>query len=78
MRLVGNRKLFFLTEKLNQLIATNYYRDLGKFGKFIDYFWLIDLPFIVIFALDILIRTYYMSRPLDPFKLVGSNIATLV
>ena len=57
-------EISFFDREIKPLIATNYYRDLGKFGKFIDYFWLIDLPFIVIFALDILIRTYYMSRRL--------------
>ena len=52
----------FFDSEIKPLIATNYYRDLGRFGKFVDYFWLIDLPFVIIFALDILIRTYFTSR----------------
>ena len=52
----------FFDREIKPLIATNYYRDLGRFGKFVDYFWLIDLPFVIIFALDILIRTYFTSR----------------
>ncbi len=55
-------EISFFDKEIKPLIATNYYRDLGKFGKFVDYFWLIDLPFIIIFALDILIRTFYISR----------------
>ena len=51
----------YFDSEIKPLIATNYYRDLGRFGN-VDYFWLIDLPFIVIFALDILIRTFYYSR----------------
>ena len=52
----------FFDSEIKPLIATNYYRDLDRFGKFVDYFWLIDLPFVIIFALDILIRTYFTSR----------------
>lgn len=52
---------FFNTE-IYPLIARNYYRDIGRFGRFVDYFWLVDLPFIIVFALEILARTYYTSR----------------
>ena len=57
-------EISFFDSEIKPLIATNYYRDLGRFGKFVDDFWLIDLPFIVIFALDILIRTLFTSRRL--------------
>lgn len=52
---------FFNTE-VRSLIERNYYRDIGRFGGFVDYFWLIDLPFIILFTLEILARTYYSSR----------------
>ena len=55
----------FFDSEIKPLIATNYYRDLGRFSKFVDYFWLIDLPFVIIFALDILIRTYLTSRSIS-------------
>ena len=54
----------FFDSEIIPLIATNYYRDLGRFGKFVDDFWLIDLPFVIIFALDILICTFFTSRRL--------------
>ena len=54
-------EISFFDSEIKPLIATNYYRDLSRFGKFINYFWLIDLPFAIAFALDILIRTYFTS-----------------
>jgi hypothetical protein len=52
----------FFNTGIRPLIGRNYYRDIGRFGGFVDYFWLIDLPFIILFALEILARTYYTSR----------------
>ncbi|MBE9167219.1 hypothetical protein IQ238_06635 [Pleurocapsales cyanobacterium LEGE 06147] len=56
------QELNFFNTELRPLIEANYYRDINRFGQFIDYFWLIDLPFIILFALDIIIRTYRISR----------------
>jgi hypothetical protein len=55
-------ELAFFDQKLRPLIAANYYRDLNLIGKFVDRFWWIDTPFMLIFALDILIRSYRVSR----------------
>jgi len=48
--------------KIKPLIATNYYRAMGENGEFTDNFWKIDLPFIIIFAIEFLARTYTISR----------------
>lgn len=56
------QELNFFNIQLRPLIEANYYRDIDRFGQFIDYFWLIDLPFIILFAGDIIVRTYYISR----------------
>ena len=48
--------------KIKPLIATNYYREIGDNGEFTDNFWQIDLPFIAIFAIEFLARTYFISR----------------
>jgi len=48
--------------KIKPLIATNYYRAIGENGEFTDNFWQIDLPFIAIFAIEFLARTYFISR----------------
>ncbi len=52
----------FFNSQISPLIQSNYYRDIGRFGNFINHFWLIDLPFVIIFALDFLTRTFYISR----------------
>jgi hypothetical protein len=55
-------ELSFFNTQVRPLMQTNYYRGLGISGKFIDRFWLIDLPFVTIFGLEFLIRTYSISR----------------
>jgi hypothetical protein len=55
-------KLIFFDRQIRPLIASNYYRDLGENGQYIDNFGLIDFPFGVIFALEFLARTWYISR----------------
>lgn len=52
----------FFNSQIRPLINSNYYRDIGRFGNFINRFWLIDLPFVIIFALEFLARTFYISR----------------
>ncbi|MFM7426716.1 MAG: hypothetical protein ACKO7W_17255, partial [Elainella sp.] len=52
---------FFQTE-IQPLLASNYYRQIGENGKFIDWFWRIDLWFGAIFAAEFLARTFYLSR----------------
>jgi hypothetical protein len=56
------QEINFFNAQIRPLIQTNYYRRIGVNGKFIDYFWLIDLPFVILFGLDFLVRTFYISR----------------
>ncbi|NEQ36155.1 MAG: hypothetical protein F6K40_07590 [Okeania sp. SIO3I5] len=44
------------------LIAKNYYRGIGESGGLTDYFSIIDFPFIIIFGLEFLGRTFSISR----------------
>lgn len=46
----------FWHEQIQPLMAANYYRRVNRLGYPIDYFWLIDLPFMLVFALDFVIR----------------------
>lgn len=55
-------EITFFNTQIRPLIQTNYYRGINTNGKFIDRFWLIDLPFVTIFGLEFLIRTFYISR----------------
>jgi len=56
------QEITWFDAKIKPLIATNYYRTIGENGEFTDNFWQIDLPFIAIFAIEFLARTYFISR----------------
>lgn len=55
-------EIHFFEADIRPLIETNYYRGLDINGHFIDRFWQIDLPFVILFALEFLSRTFYLSR----------------
>ncbi|ELR97749.1 hypothetical protein [Gloeocapsa sp. PCC 73106] len=55
-------ELDFFAREIEPLIATNYFRPVGVNGKPVDYFGLLDFPFFVIFGLEFLARTWYISR----------------
>jgi GGDEF domain-containing protein len=55
-------QLIFFNTRLRPLFETNYYRPIGENGEFIDHFGLIDFPFVVLFALEFLGRTWVISR----------------
>jgi hypothetical protein len=55
-------EIIFFNEEIEPLIATNYYRPYSETGDFVNYFWWIDLPFVIIFAVEFLGRTYYIHR----------------
>ena len=57
-----DREINFFNTNIRPLIVTNYYRGIGINGKFINKFALIDLPFVIIFGLDFLARTFSISR----------------
>ena len=52
---------WFETE-IQPLMAKNYYRGIGESGGLTDYFARIDVPFIIIFSLEFLGRTFLISR----------------
>ncbi|MDX2099882.1 MAG: hypothetical protein SFW36_19070 [Leptolyngbyaceae cyanobacterium bins.59] len=52
----------FFNREISPLLAANYYRPIGESGGPVDNFWIIDLPFILLFGLEFLARTYYLSR----------------
>jgi hypothetical protein len=56
------QEINWFDSQIKPLIATNYYREIGENSEFKDKFWLIDLPFIAIFAIEFLARTYLISR----------------
>lgn len=56
------REYQFYQSRIEPLLLTNYFRQIGEHGDFIDWFWLIDLPFVSIFALEMLTRCYFIRR----------------
>ncbi len=55
-------ELNFFNSQIKPLINSNYYRDIDRFGNFVNRFWVLDLPFGIIFALEFLARTFYIGR----------------
>ena len=56
------REIAFFETELKPLFETNYYRAIGENGGYVDYFGLIDFPFGVLFALEFLGRSWFISR----------------
>ncbi|MBH8564263.1 hypothetical protein I8748_19070 [Nostoc sp. CENA67] len=52
----------FFNKQIAPLIATNYYRKIGENGDFYNLFWLIDLPFVGLFAIELLGRCFILRR----------------
>lgn len=56
------QELAFFTREIRPLFETNYYRPIGENGELRDYFFLLDLPFMVLFGLEFLARTWLIKR----------------
>ncbi|MDF0556671.1 hypothetical protein PY364_26610 [Kamptonema sp. UHCC 0994] len=56
------QEIQWFNQEIKPLIATNYYRGLGENGESIELFWKIDRWFIIIFGLEFLGRTFFLSR----------------
>ncbi len=57
-----DNELRFFDREIRPLITVNYYRTIGENGELTDRFWLLDLPFVALFGLEFLARTFYLSR----------------
>lgn len=55
-------ELAFFRDNVQRLIETNYYRSIGENGKPTDLFFTIDAPFVALFGLEILLRSFLISR----------------
>ncbi|MEO0824965.1 MAG: hypothetical protein AAFX95_06850 [Cyanobacteria bacterium J06639_16] len=52
----------FFNEEIRPLMETNYFRGIGEDGGPLDLFWKLDRWFVAIFAVELLLRTLYLSR----------------
>ncbi|BAQ63746.1 hypothetical protein [Geminocystis sp. NIES-3709] len=64
-----SQQLSFFNEEIRPLINTNYYRPIGENGQFVNYFGLIDFPFIVIIFIDFVIRCLVISFRFNGVKI---------
>jgi hypothetical protein len=66
------QEINYFNQQLKPLITTTYYRQIGENGEFKDRFWLIDLPFLAIFATEFLGRIYLVKRRNPEFSYLES------
>jgi hypothetical protein len=57
-----NASSAFFNRQIAPLIRTNYFRGIGENGEPIDLFWKIDLWFVGLFGIELLARTWLLSR----------------
>ncbi|WP_246140389.1 hypothetical protein [Euhalothece natronophila] len=58
-----DRQMRFFDNQIAPLIETNYSRQIDpETGEFIDWFWYLDLPFVILFAFEFSVRTYIIHR----------------
>ncbi|WP_366828537.1 toll/interleukin-1 receptor domain-containing protein [Nostoc sp. NMS2] len=60
-----NQEINFFNQKIRPLISPNYYRSFGEDGEPVDNFWLIDLPFNIIFTVELLLHSLYVAKKLN-------------
>lgn len=63
--LASNRwksEIDWLNSTIKPLFETNFYRKTGENGEPINHFWILDAPFVILFLLEFLARTFYNSR----------------
>ena len=57
-----NAATTFFNRQIAPLMRTNYFRGIDENGAPIDLFWKIDLTFVVLFGIELLARTFALSR----------------
>ncbi|PSN19466.1 hypothetical protein C7271_07150 [filamentous cyanobacterium CCP5] len=70
-----SNEIAFFNQDVVPLIETNYYRRIGFDGGPLDWFWKIDMWFILIFAVELLARSFYISRKYKNFTLLDAIFA---
>jgi hypothetical protein len=55
-------EIAFFNDDIRPLIETNFFRRLAVHGGFLDWFWRIDIWFNLLFALELLARSFYLDR----------------
>ncbi|HEY9667115.1 MAG TPA: hypothetical protein V6C91_09935 [Coleofasciculaceae cyanobacterium] len=54
-------ELQFFDRQIRPLMQTNYFRLVDDYGQYVDKFWQLDGLFVSFFALEFLVRTFFIS-----------------
>ncbi|MEM6518582.1 MAG: hypothetical protein AAF722_04510 [Cyanobacteria bacterium P01_C01_bin.70] len=65
-------EIAFFNEEIVPLFETNYFRGIGENGQPRDDFWKIDGWFVSFFALELLLRSLYISRRYKNYTLLDA------
>lgn len=66
-------QLAFFADKIEPLLKINYYRRINANGLYIDYFWRIDLFFVIFFAFEYLARTFWIAKHTIYIRFIVGN-----
>ncbi|MEM6839435.1 MAG: hypothetical protein AAF609_21650 [Cyanobacteria bacterium P01_C01_bin.120] len=66
------QEITFFNEEIVPLFETNYFRGIGEDGQPQDDFWKIDGWFVSFFALELLLRSLYISRRYKNYTLLDA------
>ncbi|NER36890.1 MAG: hypothetical protein F6J93_23455 [Oscillatoria sp. SIO1A7] len=55
-------ELAFFEKEISFLLLANYYRHIGVYSDPINRFWLLDIPWIAFFLVEILVTTWWISH----------------
>ncbi|WP_414549833.1 hypothetical protein [Anabaena sp. CCY 0017] len=67
-----NEEIDFFNRQIRPLIASNYFRRIGENGDLLDNFWVIDLPFVLLFGAELLARSFYLRRRHPSFTWINA------
>lgn len=65
-------EISFFNKSIRPLFETNYFRGIAIDGGPIDRFWIIDAGFILLFAIELLARSFYLSRRYENLTLLDA------
>lgn len=55
-------ELAFFNQDFRPIMAANYFRPIDESGDFVDRFWIIDVWFVGLFAVDLLLRVVWIRQ----------------
>lgn len=66
------QEISYFNTEIRPLMETNYFRGIGEDGQPQDDFWRIDTWFVLFFAVELLARSFYVSRRYKNYTLLDA------